>query len=202
MVSPSWWFEVLPGGSSICVRRYVLSTAGASCEFRRGPLFLIAGGPVADGTIEDGMVEPFDGFVRLGQKVEDDDFVAAFAQPRTGDVERLLRADGPEAAEVVAVDPDEDFAEVAGVEKGVVGGGEGKVGSEECGRLGAARGGCVGCRRDRGYAAVCDKVGERLIYGRTDVAVGEAAVGARGLLFGVSAGGRRLLHRRGRLWSS
>src|SRR5664280_1014079 len=100
MVSPSWWFEVLPGGSSICVRRYVLSTAGASCEFGRGPLFLIAGGPVAGVSIGSWVVEPFDGLVRLGQKVEDDDFVAALVQPRAGDVEGLLWADGPEAAEV------------------------------------------------------------------------------------------------------
>ena len=56
-------------------------------------------------------------------EVEDDDLVFAGAEPWAGDVEGLLRADVPEAADRVAVDPESSLGEVADVEEGVAGGG-------------------------------------------------------------------------------
>ena len=89
---------------------------------------------VDDGAVEDGGGETCDGWdVGCGGEVEDDDFVGAFAEPGAGDEEGLLRADVPEAADGVAVDPEGSFAEVADVEEGVAGGGEGEVGSVEGG---------------------------------------------------------------------
>ena len=51
----------------------------------------------------------------------------ACAEPRTGNVERLLRTDGPESAEMVAVDDHRAFAPAAGVEERVAGGREGEA---------------------------------------------------------------------------
>ena len=60
-------------------------------------------------------------------------------EPGAGDKEGLLRADVPEAADGVAVDPEGAFAEVADVEEGVAGGGEGEVAAVEGGRVGGHR---------------------------------------------------------------
>ncbi len=79
------------------------------------------------------MVQAGDVGVRLGDHVEDDEFVGSLAEPWAGDVEGLLRAYVPEAAYGVAVDPEFPFAEGVGVEEGVSGLGEGEVGSVEGG---------------------------------------------------------------------
>jgi hypothetical protein len=90
-----------------------------------GGLLLLGGGAGVDhGTVEDGGGETlYAGNAGGGSEVEDDDFVGAFIQPGTGDVEGLLGADVPEAADGVAVDPEGAFAEGADVEEGVAGDG-------------------------------------------------------------------------------
>src|SRR5687768_17238367 len=52
-------------------------------------------------------------------EVEDDDLVPPRLQPATGAVQRLLRADVPKAAEVVAVHPHDALAPRAEVEERV-----------------------------------------------------------------------------------
>ena len=95
------------------------------------------------------------GVLGLGSEVEDDDLVAAFVEPGAGDVEGLLRAGVPEAADDVAVDPEGAFAEVADVEEGVAGVGEGEGGAEEGwgsvwrGLCGSCRGLSLRCARSR-----------------------------------------------------
>jgi len=54
-----------------------------------------------------------------GEHIEDDDFVFADAKEGRGEIESLLRADVPDAAERVAVDPDDAFREGARVEERV-----------------------------------------------------------------------------------
>jgi len=78
---------------------------------------------VAHRAIEDGVVEALDGLVRLGQQIEDNNVVAALMQPRAGNVQGLLWADGPEPAEVVAIDKDDTLAKLARVEECVSSGG-------------------------------------------------------------------------------
>ena len=92
------------------------------------------------------MVEAGDGFVLRRKHIEDDDLVGAGFEPGAGDVEGLLRADVPEAAEVVAVDPDCALAEGGDVEEGVAGGVRvnvrgGRLGNLEPGVLRAKCGG-------------------------------------------------------------
>ena len=72
-----------------------------------------------DGAVEERVVEGGERKGTFGFQVEDDDLVVAFFEPGAGDIERLLRADVPIAAERVAVDPDRSFAEGAHVEKRV-----------------------------------------------------------------------------------
>ena len=72
-----------------------------------------------DGAVEDGGGFSFYGFVGAACEVEDDDFVGALVEPGGGDVEGLLGADVPDAAQGVAVDPDEAFGERAGVQEGI-----------------------------------------------------------------------------------
>ena len=67
----------------------------------------------------------------MGFHVEDGDLVAAFAEPGAGNVKGLLGAGVPETADDVAVDPEDSLAEIADVEEGVSGGGEGEGGLEE-----------------------------------------------------------------------
>src|SRR4029078_2266053 len=57
--------------------------------------------------------------LRAAVDVEDEDLVRALLQPAAGQVERLLRADVPVAAERVAVDPDGALGELARVEERV-----------------------------------------------------------------------------------
>jgi hypothetical protein len=111
-----------------------LDTLATSCEFRRCPLFLIADGFVANGPVEDRVVQARDGFLRCGKHVKYDDFVFASFEPWARNIERLLWAGAPEAAQVVAVDPNDSFAKLAGVEEGVASGGEGEVGLQEVAR--------------------------------------------------------------------
>ena len=84
------------------------------------------------------------GWVVGGEEVEDEDFVASFAKPGTGDVEGLLGAYVPEAADGVIVDPESAFSEVADVEEGVAGGGEGEVGAAKLGAICGTRAGEMG----------------------------------------------------------
>src|SRR5258708_1829525 len=117
-------------------------------------LLLTVAGLVAYGCVEDGVVEALDGFVCGGKHVKDDDFVCAGPEPGAGEVERLLRANVPEAAEVVAVDPDDAFAEMAEVEEGARGCGDIEFGMEESGR--AKAGGDPGIRRG---VSISDDIG-------------------------------------------
>lgn len=70
--------------------------------------------------VENGRRAAVYGGVSGREQVEDDDFVRALSEPRSGEVHRSCRADIPVAAEAVAVDPHQSFAPVAHVEEGVV----------------------------------------------------------------------------------
>jgi hypothetical protein len=97
----------------------ILRKRGAWC----GLLLLCGGAGVDDGAVEDGGCEACDGWnAGRGCEVEDYDFVGALMEPGAGDVEGLLGADVPEAADGVAVDPEGSFAEGAVVEESVAGG--------------------------------------------------------------------------------
>ncbi len=90
------------------------------CELLR----LVEGGGFGYRGVEDwGGEAGYGGVVGGRLEVEDDDFVFACAEPGAGDVEGLLGAYVPEAADGVAVDPEGSLGEVADVEEGVAGGG-------------------------------------------------------------------------------
>ncbi len=58
---------------------------------------------------------------RVARRVQDDHFVFAGGKPRAGNVQSCLRADAPNAAERVTVQPHRAFGERAGIEKSVIG---------------------------------------------------------------------------------
>src|SRR5580698_153574 len=80
---------------------------------------LIVLGLILRGAVENGRRTACDGLTRRALEIENDYVVLAFVQPRAGQVESHLGADVPDAAQRVAVDPDEAFGECAGVEEGV-----------------------------------------------------------------------------------
>lgn len=59
--------------------------------------------------------------------IEDDDLVFAFFEPTAGNIEGLLGANGPEAANGVTIDVDLTFAPGFHVEEGITGLFEGEV---------------------------------------------------------------------------
>src|ERR1700733_5496924 len=67
--------------------------------------------------IEQRMVEPRERHTAFPFQIKDHDLVLAFFQPDARDVECLLRANVPVAAEGVAIDPDRAFAQCADIKK-------------------------------------------------------------------------------------
>ena len=86
--------------------------------------------------VENGLGQTGNAVVAGGFEVEHDDLVLALLHPRSGHVERVLRADGPILADAAAVYPHRTFAPAARVEEEVAGGGQFECATIESGGSG------------------------------------------------------------------
>jgi len=67
----------------------------------------------------------------FSEQIKDDNLIPAVAQPRARDIERLLRAHVPKAAEGMSIDPNSAFAKGVNVEKSIAGRAQLKEPTEE-----------------------------------------------------------------------